>query len=332
MSKKPFVSVVIPTFNRAGQVLAALKSVLAQTYREFEVIVVDDGSTDQTESVLQPLINARNGEENRVRYIFQQNQGQSSARNKGVNAAQGEWIAFLDSDDVWFPEKLELQVQAIEQFAGKSWACITDARFVDDKGMDTTSFRRGDRRYEEMTGLDDGAVESLAKMRDPFCVSTLLVHAGVAKKVGWFEPAIKYAEDHDFLLRLSLVSPFCYVNKVLCLIDQSRSPYGSDCRPWDQIEVRLKGWQSILEKWLRLDGKLPIAVRKTVNHNLRCVHSAWANWYLEQGRYDDARMAVRRAMEYEVTAGLLVKSVLTQVAPGFASKVAPRLKVYSQVL
>jgi glycosyltransferase involved in cell wall biosynthesis len=164
MSKTPFVSVVIPTFNRAGRVLAALKSVLAQTFREFEVIVVDDGSTDRTECVLQPLISAHKSEGNQVRYIFQPNQGQSAARNRGVEAARGEWIAFLDSDDVWFPQKLELQMRAIEQFAGKSWACITDTRFVDNQGMDTTCFRRGDRRYEEMTGLDHGAVESLVKM------------------------------------------------------------------------------------------------------------------------------------------------------------------------
>lgn len=332
MSKTPLVSVVIPTFNRAEQVLAALESVLAQTYREFEVIVVDDGSTDETESTLQPLIGAHNGKGNQIRYLFQSNQGQSAARNKGASEARGEWIAFLDSDDVWLPEKLELQVGALEKFAGKSWACITNARYIDNPDMDSTTFLRGARCYEQMMGLDDGTVESLAKMRDPFCVSTLLVHAGAAKQVGWFEPAIKYAEDHDFLLRLSLITPFCYVNQQLCLIDQSTSPEGSKCRPWDQMEVRLQGWQSTLEKWLRLDGKLPAAARKTVIHNLRCVHSSWANWYLEHERYDDARNAVRRALEYEVTPGLLFKSALTQVAPGLASKVAPRMKVYSQVL
>jgi glycosyltransferase involved in cell wall biosynthesis len=305
-------------------VQTALKSVLAQTYREFEVIVIDDGSTDGTESALQPLIRAQNSNGNQVRYIFQPNQGQSAARNKGAGEARGEWVAFLDSDDVWLPEKLELQVEAIEQFAGKSWVCVTDARWVDDLGMDTTAFRRGGRRYEQMMGLDYGTVESLARIRDPFCVSTLLVHAGVAKQVGWFEPDIKFAEDHDFLLRLSLVTPFCYVNKLLCLIDQSSSPEGSNCRPWDHVEVRLQGWQSILEKWLKLDSKLPARARKTVIHNLRCVHSARANWYLEHERYDDARNEVGVAAAYELTAGLLLKWMLTQVAPRFASKIVPR--------
>ena len=325
MSEKPLVSVVIPTFNRARQVQAALKSVLAQTYREFEVIVVDDGSTDGTKNVFQQLARAENDGDNQVRYIFQPNQGQSAARNRGVEAARGEWIAFLDSDDTWFADKLELQLKALERFAGKSWACITDARWVDDQGMDTTAFRRCGRHYEEKMGLDHGAVESLARIRDPFCVSTLLVHASVAKEAGWFEPGIKFAEDHDFLLRLSLLTPFCYVNKLLCLIDQSSSPQGSQCRPWDRDEVRLKGWQAIQEKWLKLDSKLPAGARKTIIHNLRCAHSAWANWYLEQGRYGDARNAVRAAMGYEVTAGLLMKWLLTQVAPGLARKIAPKV-------
>lgn len=330
MRKNPFISVVIPTFNRAGQTRAALESILSQTYQEFEVIVVDDGSTDQTESTLRPLIGVHNARGNEVRYFFQPNQGQSAARNKGAREARGEWVAFLDSDDVWLPEKLEFQVEALEKFAGKSWACITDARYIGNPDMGTTTFLRGGRCYEHMMGLDSDAVESLARLRDPFCISTLLVHAGVAKRVGWFEPDIKFAEDHDFLLRLSLVTPFCYVNKQLCLIDQSPSPEGSTCRPWDQMEVRLNGWQSALEKWLALGSKLPAGARKTIVHNLRCVHSAWANWYLEHERYDEARNAVRSAIACEVTAGLVIKWMLIQFASTFARKIATRMNTYPQ--
>ena len=84
MSYRPFISVVIPTFNRARQVQAALKSVLAQTYREFEVIVIDDGSTDGTGEALQEIISPQGNGGKRVRYFFQSNQGQSAARNKGT--------------------------------------------------------------------------------------------------------------------------------------------------------------------------------------------------------------------------------------------------------
>jgi glycosyltransferase involved in cell wall biosynthesis len=327
MSKNPFISVIIPTFNRAMQVHSALGSVLAQSYRNFEVIVVDDGSTDETKKVVASLIMDHAKAGIQIRYFDQPNQGQSVARNRGTKEAKGEWIAFLDSDDLWLAEKLERQIEALRQYKGESWACITDARFVDDLGMDTTCFRRGGRDYEAKFGLDHQASNSLAKMRDPFCVSTLLVHAELAKRVGWFDASFKYAEDHDFLLRLSLATPICYVNSLLCTIDQSKSPEGSRCRPWDDIEVRLRGWQSVLEKWLKLDGQLPPDVRKIVVHNLQRVHSAWTNWYLEQEKYDSAVSSMREALGYEVTTKLITKWLMMQLSPVLTRKIAPRMRV-----
>ena len=325
MSYRPFVSVVIPTFNRARQVQAALKSVLAQTYREFEAIVVDDGSTDGTGDAIQELIS--NGAK-QVRYFFQPNQGQSAARNKGTDEARGEWVAFLDSDDVWLPEKLEWQVRAIEQFQGKCCACITDARLVDNLGMDTTAFRESGKHYEETLGMYPEAAGNLVKSRDPFWVSTLLVRTDVVKQIGWFDPHLEYAEDHDFLFRLSLVTSFCYVNKPLSLIDRSKSPQGSKCRPWDKVDVRLRGSQSMFEKWLKLDSKLPPEVRETIVQSLRHVYSAWTNWYLEHERYEEARQAVCKAIKCELTPKLAIKWTLTHVAPGFARRISPKMRVY----
>jgi len=327
MSYKPFISVVIPTFNRARQIQAALKSILEQTYQEIEVIVVDDGSRDGTGEALQQIISRQGGNGKPVRYFFQPNQGQSAARNKGVEEARGEWVAFLDSDDVWLPEKLEWQVRAIEQFKGKSCACITDARLVDDLGMDTTVFRESGKRYQETLGMESGAARTLVETREPFWVSTLLVRADVAKQVGWFDSHLQYAEDHDFLFRLSLVTSFCYVNMPLCLIDRSKSPQGSTCRPWDKVEVRLRGSQSMFEKWLNLDSKLPPDLRGTVVQNLRQVHSAWTNWYLEHGQYEEARQAVWKAIKCELTTKLAIKWTLTHIAPSFARRISPKMRV-----
>src|SRR5258708_1562135 len=128
MSYRPLISVVIPTFNRARHVQAALESVLAQTYREFEVIVVDDGSTDGTGEAVRQFISQQNHNGEQIRYFFQRNQGSSLARNKGIEQARGGWIAFLDSDDVWLPEKLELQMQAIQESKGDCGGCFTDAQ------------------------------------------------------------------------------------------------------------------------------------------------------------------------------------------------------------
>jgi glycosyltransferase involved in cell wall biosynthesis len=101
------VSVVIPTYNRAADLKRALESVIAQTYRIEEIIVVDDGSTDNTQQMVAALPGP-------VQYVYQKNAGPAAARNRGIRMASGDWIAFLDSDDWWFPDKIRLQVEAAE--------------------------------------------------------------------------------------------------------------------------------------------------------------------------------------------------------------------------
>ncbi|MGB4270042.1 MAG: glycosyltransferase family A protein, partial [Spirochaetota bacterium] len=95
----PFFSVVIPTFNRAHLITRAVESVLMQKFTDYECLVIDDGSTDNTFQVLSPYTK-------QIQYIYTQHAGVSKARNRGIQQAQGEWIAFLDSDDMWLPEKL----------------------------------------------------------------------------------------------------------------------------------------------------------------------------------------------------------------------------------
>src|ERR1700751_873927 len=102
----PTVSVIIPTFNRGKLVVNAIRSVLCQTYRDYEIIVVDDGSTDDTAEALTPYMD-------RIQYVYQVNQGTSAAKNKGIQLARGRWISVLDSDDLWLPTKLEAQLKAV---------------------------------------------------------------------------------------------------------------------------------------------------------------------------------------------------------------------------
>ena len=136
MTDKPFVSVVIPTYNRLEQLCAALDSVLAQSYSNFEVIIVDDGSKDGTREHMESLISSRLESDRPIRYVFQANQGSSVARNRGIAEARGEWIAFLDSDDIWYRDKLQWQVRAVETYKGQCGACITD------RAQSTTRERR----------------------------------------------------------------------------------------------------------------------------------------------------------------------------------------------
>jgi glycosyltransferase involved in cell wall biosynthesis len=325
MAYTPFVSVVIPTFNRLQKLTAALDSVFAQSYSSFEVIIVDDGSTDGTRQHIEKLVSARSGGPS-LRYVFQSNQGSSVARNRGIAEAGGEWIAFLDSDDLWFPEKLQWQVRAIEAYKAVSGACITDARLVNDSGLETTSFRETGRTYTQEIGLAESTVERLAWTFDHFWVTSLLVRSDLARQITGFDPNIQFCEDHDFNFRLSLVTSYCYVNKVLVQLD--RSPAPSTIRPWEKAEVRLQNKQRMLQKWLKENALAP-EIRKIILRNLRQSHSAWANWYLDAGRYQDARKSLSAAMAIEPTAALTIKWMLTRIAPSLARKLTPRAKAYT---
>ena len=121
-SSKPIVSVIIPTFNRSAMVREAVESVLSQTFDGFELIVVDDGSTDGTTDALRPLAGA-------IRLIRQENRGVSAARNRGVAAARGALLAFLDSDDLWLPEKLAVQMSYMSTFPGAA-VCHTEELWI----------------------------------------------------------------------------------------------------------------------------------------------------------------------------------------------------------
>lgn len=145
-SMSGMVSVIIPTFNRAGKVMAAVRSALDQTYTGIEVLVVDDGSTDDTRKVVEEL-----GDE-RIRYLFQENAGLPVARNRGMAESRGDYVAFLDSDDTWLPWKLQAQVAVLAAFpqAGMVW---TNMAAVDEDGR-LLNERYLTMRYEAYFYLD----------------------------------------------------------------------------------------------------------------------------------------------------------------------------------
>lgn len=326
MEPTPFISVIIPTYNRLQHVTAALESVLAQSYSSFEVIIVDDGSADGTREHIERLISSRSTSAPTLRYLFQSNQGSSAARNRGIAEARGQWIAFLDSDDKWYPGKLEWQVRAVEAYKDSCGACITDARLVNNSGMETTSFYQTGKSYGQEIGLVENAVERLALTFDHFWVTSLLIRSDLARKIGGFDPSIQFCEDHDFNFRLSLITSFCYVNKLLVQLD--RSPAPSAIRPWEKAEVRLQNKQRMLEKWLK-QATLPDKVRQIVVRNLRQTHNAWANWYLEGGRYEEARGALSTALRIEPGGTLMLKWILARVAPPLARRLTPKTREYT---
>ena len=323
---EPLVSVVIPTYNRAQQTIAAIESVLAQTYTNLEVIVVDDGSSDDSGEVIKRFIREKANRPHPLFFLSQTNQGASAARNAGIEKACGEYIAFLDSDDVWLPEKLEWQLRAFQQLKDESGVCFTDAQLVNNSGMDVSSFQIHGRHYKQTIGIDRNAAHLLAESFSGFWVSSLLVRADLIRKIGGFSSDISFVEDRDLHFRLSLVSSIAYVNKQLIRTDRNPSPPGSRLRPWDQVDVQFRQQQTMLEKWLQMDSMLPPDVRRRVKRNLGALHSHRANWYLENGQYNQAREAITNAVKYKITFGTTAKFVLTWLAPAFAKRITSPIR------
>jgi glycosyltransferase involved in cell wall biosynthesis len=183
------VSVIIPTYNRARLVCEAIDSVLAQTFREFELILVDDGSTDSTAEV----VRSRYGGEPRLRYLTQPNGGTAKARDHGLGHARGELLALLDSDDLYLPHHLESQVACLDAH-GDADLVICDARYEGGK-RDGTIFGETNHRLPD-------SVDAMAKGAWAL-PGTMLLRTDAARTLG-FQSEFHHAEDTEFLWRLNL--------------------------------------------------------------------------------------------------------------------------------
>lgn len=312
------VSVVIPTYNRADKVRTGIESVLAQSFTDLEIIVVDDGSSDGTGQILAETYG------NRIRYFAQTNQGVSVARNKGIAEARGEWIAFLDSDDQWEKEKLEWQFKALERFAPKCGACYTDVRFF-NHAETRTMFQLAEEsyRHEGTLGVNTDVLRLLIRPGGAgmvVCLSSFLARTDEVRRMGGFDRNLLYSQDSEFMFRLAMLTSFCYVNLPLVLFDRSpaETRHVGVSSDWNRLDFFLQDSQLRLEGLLRLTEGQPTAVRNLIRKQLGSIHSGWANCYLETGQYRKAREAVSKAAQMNLTFNIIVKWLLTWMSPQLA--------------
>jgi glycosyltransferase involved in cell wall biosynthesis len=322
----PRVSVVIPTYNRAHTVVACIESALAQSFTGLEVIVVDDGSSDDTGSVLKQAFG------DRIRYYFQTNQGASVARNRGVEEAQGEWIAFLDSDDLWENEKLEWQLKALEQFGPQCGGCYTDVRFFNHSETRTMfQLVEHEFRHEGKMGAKPDVLERLVRPGGSgmvVCLSSLVARADLVRKTGGFDLTLLYSQDSEFMFRLAMLTGLCYVNLPLVRFDRSPAEirHVGVQSEWNKMEFWLRDSQLRLEGLLRLSESLPKGIRNVIRERLSGVHSGWANWHLENGDYGKAREAASKAAQLNLTLNVAAKWLLTWMSPQMALRTVQRRK------
>jgi glycosyltransferase involved in cell wall biosynthesis len=208
----PTVSVIIPTYNRARLVTKAIDSVLSQTYTDYEIIVVDDGSTDNTHLALESYIS-------RINYIYQPNSGPSAARNTGIRASKGKWIAFLDSDDSWVPQKLFRQMELLTRVPVK--VCLTNI-FWNPK---VTEEKKEQEHFHEKKTIEQifhQPLELLFLRPSMYNVlSTILIDRDLLIKAGCFDERMKRGEDTRLLTRLAFETPFAYIDEPLVIFDRT---------------------------------------------------------------------------------------------------------------
>lgn len=198
----PLVSVIIPTYNRAGLIARSIKSALAQTHRNLEIIVVDDGSTDNTKEVVAAFGGA-------IQYFYKPNSGPSPTRNLGIQKAKGKYVAFLDSDDLWEPTKIEKQLDHFQKNPGLGMVS-TNYRYIDaqDRVIKDPAAQHG---YT----VSHSFLRDLLEIRFPFATPAFMIRKTVFDDIGLFNEQLKISEDLDFLVRLGLKYHVGYIDEVM---------------------------------------------------------------------------------------------------------------------
>jgi glycosyltransferase involved in cell wall biosynthesis len=239
---KPQVSVIIPTYNRSWIIKEAIDSVLAQDYKEFELIVVDDGSTDHTSDVLDSSRNV-------IKVLSQKNKGVSAARNRGIEEASGQFIAFLDSDDLWLPQKLSAQVEFFNQ-TPNALICQTEEVWIRN-GLRVNP----KKRHKKLSGM-------IFKPSLELCLvspSAVMIQRSLFDRVGEFDETLPACEDYDLWLRISCRFPVHLIDRPLIIKrgghdDQLSSRAGLD-------KFRIKSIEKIIKSGLLSDDQHLAAVK-----------------------------------------------------------------------
>lgn len=224
------VSVTIPAYNYANYLPSAIQSVLNQSYPDFELLIVDDGSTDNTSEVIRGFLHNP-----KVRHVYQENQGLAAARNTGIRNTHGELVAFLDADDEWLEEKLERQVEVMDS-KPQVGLVYTDVYFISEQGESLLDRRWAPRTKETMFEdlLFNNVVTGSA--------SSSIVRRACLDRVGVFDETLRSLEDLDLWLRIAACFEFQRVDQPLTKIRHHQSNIQLD------VDRMAEGWLAHLAK------------------------------------------------------------------------------------
>ena len=296
------VSVIIPAYNSEKTILATLESVQGQTFSDFELIVIDDGSTDRTVDLANTL------QDSRLKVFSYQNGGVSVARNRGIQHASGDFISFIDADDLWLPDKLQLQLESLQKNpeAGVAYSWTT---FVDEKG---TVLYTQEPVFHEGNVYPQLLVENFILNG-----SNVLIRRRFVEAVGNFHASLRYAEDWEFYIRLADLCTFVVVPKhqIIYLRSPQSATSNVDEMERDLIAHITKVFQTVPSKFQSLK-----------NLSLACAYRYLAQQYISYELTDaavsQAGQKLRQAVRLEPkilldkhTQKLAIKLFLMQILP-----------------
>jgi glycosyltransferase involved in cell wall biosynthesis len=231
----PSVSVILPTFDRTRFLRTAVESVYAQTYTDWEMIIADDGSGEETKTYLQSLAGPR------VRTIWLQHcANPSRVRNAAIEAASGRYLAFLDSDDVWAPTKLEKQIAALRDRAGSRWS-YTACDQIDENGRPIPK-----KQSRTLVRPEGWIFDQLLRLDIGIAMPTVVAERNLVAEIGGFDEQQRFGEFHDLCLRLAMKGEVVAVRESLCSVRMHDQHYSSD-KIGDHA-----GWMRLYEKMANL--------------------------------------------------------------------------------
>ena len=272
----PLVSVVIPAFNAEKFLAETLDSVLSQTFLSWESIVVDDGSTDATNEIA-----ARYLKDERVKYIKKENEGVSKARNYAIERSKGKYIALLDADDIWMPQKLEKQVALLEKNENIG-LCYTGAIKVDEK----LEFKE----YVEAEEFKDDSEALLLKM-NILILSSAIIRKDILLKTDGFDSKFSTCADKELWLRLSLLTKFASVPDYLVKYRDVGGSMSSD------PELSKRDTLNVLNKFFD-QPNLPTRYKKLKNKSLSNNLMVVSGEFLHSGKFRESLACMYKALYY----------------------------------
>jgi len=306
------VSVIIPAYNAGKYISEAMESVLTQTYPSYEIIVVDDGSIDRTKETIDGLRVKGEVCKIDIKYIYQENKGPAAARNKGIKEAKGDYIAFLDSDDLWLPEKLERQMALLRQ---SNYAMVYSDMSHEVDGEEIYRSYLKEKKYKF---YGNGDVYKQLLRENFIFTPTVIVKKAVIKSVGYFDERYKICEDYKMWLKIAKDYKIGFLDEPLVIRRRNKSNITQDKFLFIASGINL--FRELL------DNNHDQKTKKIINNELyrRIFDLGYYHW--DKGNISLAREYFTKAMRYKHNVLKAIPYLIASFFPSSFVSVIRKLK------